>query len=315
MTKPDICRACFKPFKENDKIYLNEANTWIYKSHKNCYDPDFTYTFNRFSDIQRKIHHLIDDSEDERFFHGCRRKYSIMAHGDGPSQYDWANYIIKPCQITAPMEDLCNQIAELFDIDVPAHYLVYNESFKSPCFISKNFMEDKHYSDFKHIFLFFNKNDLYNVQNLKKIISQKTDRQKDIVRFIHTVLLDALIGNNDRHGRNLGLIVSADGYRLSPTYDTVSYLAEEPLLEADIFITGAIPTLEENTPLLGDYIKDFKRLGHESNVKDFFERISIKKIEELIEDSFIKPELKIAFLRYIKKMIGIFENELTKKLF
>jgi len=66
----------------------------------------------------------------------------------------------------------------------------------------------------------------------------------DVSIFIKTLLFDALIGNNDRHGRNLGFIVTSKGSTLSPIYDNVSYLSLESggMLQAQHNPTGRINT-------------------------------------------------------------------------
>jgi serine/threonine protein kinase HipA of HipAB toxin-antitoxin module len=40
-------------------------------------------------------------------------------------------------------------------------------------------------------------------------------------------LFDALVGNHDRHGRNIALIETRKGHILSPFYDNPSYIGIE----------------------------------------------------------------------------------------
>ena len=62
----------------------------------------------------------------------------------------------------------------------------------------------------------------HNCERLVTIIVEKTGRRTEQERFVFLTLADSLIGNHDRHGRNLGFIQSPKGLRLAPFYDNPS---------------------------------------------------------------------------------------------
>ncbi|MFZ4405615.1 MAG: HipA domain-containing protein, partial [Pseudobdellovibrionaceae bacterium] len=119
-------------------------------------------------------------------------------------------------------------------------------------------------------------------------------RPYDIDIFLSTLLFDALIGNHDRHGRNLGFIIKPKNTILSPIYDNVSYLSlvSGPMLAADFNPTGRIATQSTNEPTMIHYVNELKRLGYHDKVNNFFQKINIAKIEALIDQSFCSDLMK-----------------------
>lgn len=96
----------------------------------------------------------------------------------------------------------------------------------------------------------------------------------DVNVLINTILFDALIGNHDRHGRNLALIVTSVSSVLSPIYDNVSYLSLEKgnMLKADFNPTGKISTQSTYEPSMKDYVVELKRLGYKENLNEFLSK-------------------------------------------
>ena len=112
-----------------------------------------------------------------------------------------------------------------------------------------------------------------------------------------------MIGNNDRHGRNLGLIREANGSTLSPFYDNPCYLAMEipELLGAYHEPRGAIATFETNEPVMKDYVKEWFRLGFKEEVINFAKRINLQVIENLVTSSFLSSARKDAIFRLMQR--------------
>ena len=112
-----------------------------------------------------------------------------------------------------------------------------------------------------------------------------------------------MIGNHDRHGRNLGLIREANGTSLAPFYDNPCYLAMEipELLGAYHEPRGAIATIETKEPIMKDYVKEWFRLGYKEEVINFAKRINLQTIESLVASSFLSKERKEAILRLIQR--------------
>ncbi len=215
-------------------------------------------------------------------------------------------YILKVQQQEYPelpaTEFLSNQIFRSLNIPVPDHYLI-----KYPkdqlCFVTKNFMSDLAASTLDHIYHFVTNGEKYDCESLVKIIGEKTERKAEQEKFITLTLADSLIGNHDRHGRNLAFIRSAKGMWLSPFYDNPSALAlEDPfMLGADLQPRGSIYTKDTDKPTMKDYILEWNRLGYGDVVRRFKKNLSLATIKDLIEKSHISEKRKKALLNLILK--------------
>ncbi len=166
-------------------------------------------------------------------------------------------------------------------------------------------------SNLIHIYHYFKEEMRYNCENLIKIISEKVGRVTAIEDFIYLTLADSLIGNHDRHGRNLALIQSYSGHVLSPFYDNVSYLGTELeiLLAADHQPKGKIETSLSTEPSMEDYINELNRLGFGYVVERFCKKVSLDKIRELVKASNLSTKRQDALMRIINK-----RSQLCKKI-
>jgi serine/threonine-protein kinase HipA len=54
------------------------------------------------------------------------------------------------------------------------------------------------------------------------LANQSTQREQDVDRLFRRVLACILLGNNDAHSKNFGLLYAEDGFRLAPFYDIVA---------------------------------------------------------------------------------------------
>lgn len=232
------------------------------------------------------------------FFHGKFRKYS--AHlGDH-------SYILKVMQKEVPelpqTEYLCNQLARVLGLDVPDHYLILFQN-QLESFVSVNFMDHRPGSDLVHIYRYLDQPKDYTCEYLLKLIEREVGRYDAAVRFIELCLFDALIGNNDRHGRNLGLIRTSNGTFLAPFYDNPCYLGVEipELLGAYHEPRGAIATSDTNEPVMRDYIIEWCRLGFKEEVINFANSINMTTIDRLVASSFLSNARKNAILKLIHR--------------
>ncbi|MBN4066829.1 HipA domain-containing protein [Simkania negevensis] len=232
------------------------------------------------------------------FFHGKFRKYSARIGGHG-----YLLKVVQPEVFELPVtEYLCNQLACAIGLDVPDHYMIlFQNTLES--FVSKNFMENRPGSDLVHIYRYLESPEDYDCEHLLGIIEKEVGRYDAVVRFIELCLFDSLIGNHDRHGRNLGLIREADRTLLAPFYDNPCYLALEipELLGAQHEPRGAIATAETREPLMEDYVKEWFRLGFREEVISFVKRIDLQEIDDLVASSFLSTARKSAILRLIQR--------------
>jgi hypothetical protein len=232
------------------------------------------------------------------FFHGKFRKYSASIAN--------RSYILKVMQQEFPelplTEYLCNQLARTLGLEVADHYVILFQN-KLESFVSANFMDNRPGSDLIHIYRYLDQPKNYDCEHLLKIIEKEVDRHEAVVSFIELCLFDALIGNHDRHGRNLGFIRSANGTTLAPFYDNPSYLAMEipELLGAYHEPRGAIATLETKEPVMKDYVKEWFRLGFKEEVLNFGKRIDMQRIDTMITSSLLSQPRQKAIWRLIQR--------------
>ncbi|MBI5273487.1 MAG: HipA domain-containing protein [Chlamydiales bacterium] len=240
------------------------------------------------------------------FFHGKFKKYSARLGKSG--------YIIKvrqePFDDLPAMEFLCNQIARFLQLNTSDFYLIKLEG-KIDAFVSKNFMEEHRDANLIHLYRYMEERP-FNLENIMGVIIQQTNNYLDVERFIHICLFDILIGNHDRHGRNLAFIQTPKSKFLAPFYDNPSYLGieEEWLLRAILEPCGKIHTSSSSEPKMKDYANEFCKLGYYSIVIEFAELIDINRIEQFILQSFISPARKQAFLTLIRRRFHELENVL-----
>ena len=330
------CLYCQKPIKTEHFSGL----------HKDCYLKCFNLSdILEFNNLDPKKQDSAPDTQIKKtkdsFFHGRYHKYSAHL---GPT-----TYILKVQEEKFPdlpaTEYVCNIIASLLNLDVPEYCLIryqdnsypetpHNKNLnrkKNPqkknldqpeqkerasqtkmTFVTRNFTQDYKGGTLHHIYKFLPKGKQhYNCKNIIHVLFQET-KPADVARFIEIVLFDSLIGNNDRHGRNLGIIESAKRKRLAPMYDNPSYFGTEinALIDFDFNISGCIRTSLSKEPKLLDYIQEFQSLGFEKICFKFLNKIlkQSQKIIESVESSEISNRRKKAFIKFLNKQLNIIKD-------
>lgn len=300
-----------KCLKCGEKFNKDEGR--LYGLHKNCFSDWFgSDTPLEFDNISRKdatseSGENADFSEiNSSFFHGKFKKYS--------ARLGRSNYILKVSEKEFPelpaTEFLCNQIAEHLKIDIPNYYFINFHGLQT--FVTKNFINQEKLMTLHHIYHYFKKGEKFDVENLIRIIETQTGRSSEIERFVELTLFDSLIGNHDRHGRNLAFLEQKGRISLSPFYDNPSYIGVEDkmLLGAQHNPKGKIETSQTNEPTLSDYVKEFQLLELGYVTKGFFTKIDITTILNLIEKSHLSKKRKTALEKIITERYEELKNEL-----
>ncbi len=303
------CLKCLQPLNFSDSHY---------GLHGACFKAWFKVnTLPQFLGLQQKSAESkapetgqLTRSYNSSFFHGKFKKYSADLAG--------VSYILKMREQGAPelpeVEYLCNQIADMLVIPVANYYII--EFAGERVYVTQNFIKKGGtLSNLSHIYHSIKPNEKYNCRALIRAISENTKRPYDVEVFVHTCLFDALIGNHDRHGRNLGLVVTSARTTLSPIYDNVSYLSLESgsMLQADFNPAGKIATDDAEHPSIEDYIKEFFDLDLEEQVRIFFSRVKPTKIHSLVENSFCSSAMKNAIKKLIDKRYQEFSDAIAKR--
>ena len=285
-----ICYFCGTPLDNNNNYGL----------HANCFckwfridEPlEFRNIFkkNIGSDLHDKNNDIVSS-----FFQGKFRKYSAEL-GDSA-------YILKVQEQGFPelpaVEFLSNQIAESLGLAVPEYFLINFHG--TITFAVKNFLRPGELETLHHIYHFL-EDTPFSCQSILGTIREKTGRLSEMERFVKLCLFDSLIGNHDRHGRNLGLIEHSGKYRLSPFYDNPSYIGveEESFLMADLSPRGRISVRATDEPVLKDYLEEFTRLGMEKTIKEFKSKVKLHVLEKLSGWQFISEARANALRKLIK---------------
>ncbi len=283
----------------------------FYGVHRQCFMawfrlPVFQY-FEDFDHQESSSSDLYNKRVKSTFLHGNYLKYTAYLNKQ--------SYIIKIQEEKAPelpgMEYTCNKIAQTLSITVPPfYYLMFVEK---PAFITKNFMHGS-VGTLNHIYKYLPEGEKHHsCKEIIKVIERETGKLTDIFRFIEICLFDALIGNNDRHGRNLGIINNRGKKTLSPMYDNPSYFGviEDSMLSIDFNPSGSIWTSGSKRPKVREYLKEFKEMRYEK-VSDHFKKKLFSKLNAIrknIKNSPISEKRRKAFLEFIEKRAEEFNDE------
>lgn len=288
------------------------SNEPIYGLHSDCFVSWFKLEVPcQFKDLDPKRStsygtDLTIQTHRNTFFHGNYLKYSATL---GKTEY-----ILKVQEPKYPelplVEYICNQIAELLKIDIPPHHLIhYNNRM---VFVTRNFMQD-YTGTLHHIYKFLPAGEEnHSCEEIIKVILKQTSKLSEVVKFVEICLFDSFIGNNDRHGRNLGIIETSSFKILAPMYDNPSCLGIEDdfFLQSDANPSGSIWTKTSKEPKPIDYINEFNRLGYSKIVLQFCKKIHLQftKITNLISDSGLNQLRKNALITLLQKRLGDFQN-------
>ncbi len=296
-----ICCKCEKKIQPHDCFHgLHHECFRLWFGHTSV--VDFTdVSLKKGEDISSAVLPPLHTS----FFHGKFKKYS--------AQLDKKSYILKVQQSEyaelPQIEYISNIIAQKLGLYVPPFYFIrfLNEM---DTFVVHNFMEHYQPGNLIHLYHFLKEMDEFSVRNILAVISDKVGRLDAIHQFIYMCLFDALIGNHDRHGRNIALIETRKGLVLSPFYDNPSYIGIEhhSLLLAQHNPRGKIATTSTIEPTLRDYVQDFNDLGYKAIVLSFLSKVQNIDFNNIIQKPFLSEKRQKAFLTLIKRRQEEFEN-------
>ena len=299
----EICFKCFSSI---------ENKTAIHGLHEDCFRAWFNLSINDATEFQDIILRL--DQQDTvnpinsihaSFFQGKFKKYSAALNNHP--------YILKVQDKDYPelprVEYLSNQIAQKLGIVVPKFYLIcfLNEV---DAFVVHNFMENYQPGNLIHLYHFIKEDQSFSCRTIIQIIEEKIGRINAVKQFVFLCLFDALIGNHDRHGRNIAFIETTKGLELAPFYDNPSYIGieDQSLLLAQHNPRGKIETSLVIDPTLKDYVHEFIQMGYQTWIQEFIKNVYKANVDELTKNSFLSEKRKEAFLNLVMKRIQEFDH-------
>lgn len=289
------------------KILAHES---VHGLHDECYLEWFALPkIEKFIDLDPKREGSSAQLEIKRdtFFHGRYLKFSARLNNQ--------EYILKIREDEFPdlpaMEYACNRIASILSIDVPTYHLIDFQG--KLTFVTRNFMQDNIGGTLNHIYKYLKPGaENHSCEPIIDVIMKETGRPADVAKFVEMCLFDALVGNNDRHGRNIGIIATSKGRKLSPMYDNPSYIGIEAefLLGSDISPSGSVWTQNSKEPRVLQYISEFNRLELDYVCQNFYKKLisRFSSIINEVKESEMSSKRKEAFVKFLEKKLGEFES-------
>ncbi len=294
MYKISQCSQCSHCLKSLTK---KEAH---YGIHQNCFYQIFGTNgiFERFSRLNLDSNPLTNELPHlSSYFAGNYRKYE--------ARLDATRYILKFQEKKYPdlvaTEYACNLLAKHLQIPIPEPFSIIKYEAEY-AFVVRNFTDNlPSPHNLVHLYHYMSGYD-YTVKNICHIVKEQTHGIRDVETFLSTTLYDALIGNHDRHGRNLAIIETAKFKTLSPIYDNVSALGLEsgPLLLSSWAPRGKIFTQKSTEPEIADYVHDIHQLGYFHVLRKFEKNLKKMDIAKIIHSVLpLSDTMKNALLRLI----------------
>lgn len=278
----------------------------VHGFHAECFYDEFGLSsqvaLTDFSDVAIKSnapHSGRSPPINTSFFHGKFKKYTAKL-GD-------RSYILKVMNKDYPelphVEHLSNQIAKALGVKTPTfHFIRFMNEVEA--FVVRNFMDHYVPGNLIHIYHFLDTEQSFSCENIMQIIKAKAGRIDAMKQFVTMCLFDALVGNHDRHGRNIAFVETPKGYVIAPSYDNPSYLGieEERFLPAQHNPRGKIRTARTSEPTMKDYVLEFKRMGYKDWAEEFKKSVQEASIYQMIEDSFVSPKRQQALVSIIQRI-------------
>ena len=219
-------------------------------------------------------------------------------------------YILKPQTITyvniPENEQCCMDMAEAFNIEVPAHCLIPLKD-NSLAYIVKRFdregVEKFHQEHFSQILERSDKYDGTVEQIGKKLKKISTAPGLDSQFLFERVVFSFIIGNGDAHLKNYSVLIKGENIRLSPAYDFVCSRIVIPKEKWESALGIGSNKGKKNDLSRKDFDGLAEYLGVPIKVRyEKFEK-KFNTMKEIIKTSKINKEKQANFLSIIKERL------------
>ena len=168
--------------------------------------------------------------------------------------------------------------------------------------ISEDFIKDKKYTNFIEILLYEYGNDYFDMEafNLYDIWNALSKRYKDdelVYKLMNQLtdifIFDFLIGNNDRHDGNVGVLEDENGINITPVFDNELLLEEEKSLDSvlkvdeeqiDDWRISFTKFITQSSHEYKDKIREKLYIIDEDNIDNVIKRVEIRINSKLDEE-------------------------------
>ena len=231
----------------------------------------------------------------------------------------WGTYILKPQNLLYPElpqnEDLTMRLAEIIDIEIPFHGMVYSKEGALTYFIKRFDRYGKYkklsVEDFAQ--LAGKSRDTkydYSMEKLASLVDKYcTFPSIEKVKLFRLSIFNYLIGNEDMHLKNYSIITQDDKIELSPAYDLLntSIALTNPQEEFALPLNGKKGKLNK-TDLIEYWGRQRLKLSEKSigNILDLV-NASYDRWNKLIEISFLSPAMKEKYYQLLEKRKSVLQ--------
>lgn len=247
----------------------------------------------------------IDDWLDSPQGHGNADKFGFIHHG--------VQYLAKPedpdykQELIAENEYTCNRIAQAMGLRT-ARLFGLSEIDGQKAFVQEWFSVNGF--SLMSLYRYIEPGRPYSFSTIKDCIQEISSRpEEDTIFFAKIALFDCVIGNTDRHGRNLGFLVRDDSIRLSPVFDNISTTLPDFKLKTRFNFSSRISTETSERPSVTQCVREVKKLWP----KDFDRLVAWLEETEMdvkieIENSHLRDDQKIALFEQLQAVLMAVKN-------
>ncbi|RYZ93384.1 MAG: HipA domain-containing protein [Proteobacteria bacterium] len=241
---------------------------------------------------------------------------SSQAHGNADKYGFYHNaikYLAKPeseaeaGEKIVENEFVCNTIGQVLGLNMP----MFGKSMDSnqKVFVQQWFTTEKRH--FIHLYRFLDPILPYSMEVVNTAIKATSSRpNEDSLAFAKMIIFDCIIGNTDRHARNIGFIQIDNSTRLSPVYDNISGILPDAKYNIKFSFKSKIVTQTSESPNVRDCIQEVKRLWPDQ-YKSIVELTKTKAddIRQAVLNSDLRTNQKNTLVEQLKNVIEEMDHE------
>ena len=149
---------------------------------------------------------------------------------------------------------------------------------------------------------------------IEKIREVSSSPDEDVASFVRMIVFDSVVGNNDRHSKNIGFLSTSAGLRLSPFYDNCSYVALMNKIDTklNVVIRGVVGAGSESEPTLKDYVECLECLGFGGLLAEISSGVDLSGALAVIKAGKMRGWRKEWFSQHVDKQLKLLRS-LCKK--